>query len=321
MSRRDRSDRFSFRAIPGELLSSHPFRLPAFVVVLALFVVMALPVTSFAQQEIFVPERPGQTWSTEVASPGYVHFEAGVLMQRAGFTPEATDGSLSGGEVYRSTSWQLPAMMLRVGVTEHVEVRLATKYMRMSWRYDPNYFDGGSGQPIEEDRNSGVDVLSVGLKTTLTKENGWIPQSAFIGSLALPSTASSIYDISQPAPDLALSFSHSLAKDLYLGYCVGLSWDGWTPNPLGYGSVMLAFDLDDKMDLFMEYGFEAHRHSPVLHSADAGLVFTVNDDFKIDAWTGFGLGNPDASSASPRLTSIYRPDVFFGAGAAYRLKL
>ncbi len=297
------------------------FSLLPFAALAAFVALLLCPASATAQQDIFIPERPGQTWSTEVAAPGYVHFEAGVLMQRAAFTPSTGDGSLSGGEVYRNTTWQLPAMMLRVGLAEHVEVRVSTKYVRMSWRYDPNYFEGGTGQPTEEGRNSGIDVLSVGLKTTLTKEEGWIPQSAFIGSLGIPSAGSAIYDISQPAPDLALSFSYTIAKDLYLGYCAGLSWDGWNVSPLGYASTMLTFDLDGKMDLFIEYGLEAYRRSPVLHSADAGLVYTISENLKIDAWAGFGLGDPDGSSAAPRLTSIYRPDVFFGAGAAYRLKL
>ncbi len=288
--------------------------LPVFSAILLL----AVTQRTAAQQDIFVPERPGQTWGTEVVAPGTVHFEAGILMQRAAFTPESEDGSLSGGEVYRNTTWQLPAMMLRIGLAQHVEVRLATKYMRLNWRYDPNYFDGTTGAAMQEGQNSGVDVLSIGLKTTISQEKGWIPQSAFIGSLALPSFASAIYDISQPAPDLALSFSHTLAKDLYFGYCAGLSWDGYNPGPLRYASMMLSFDLDERMDLFVEYGLEAYRHSPVLHSADAGLVFTASQNLKIDAWAGFGLGDPDATSAAPRLTSIYRPDVFFGAGASLR---
>ena len=73
--------------------------------------------------------------------------------------------TLSGGEVYRNTTWQLPAMMLRIGLAQHVEVRLATKYMRLNWRYDPNYFDGTTGAAMQEGQNSGVDVFSIGLKT------------------------------------------------------------------------------------------------------------------------------------------------------------
>jgi hypothetical protein len=280
------------------------------------------PVLLTAQETIFIPERPGQTWSTEVAAPGYVHFEAGVLMQRAGFTPERTDGTLGGGEVYRHTRWQLPAMMLRVGVTDRVEFRIGTKYVRLSWRYDPNFFQPtGSIQPIEEDNNSGMDVLNVGIKSALTAEKGWIPQSALIASLALPSTSSPSYNIGQPAPDLALSFSHTLAKDLYLGYCGGLSWDGWTSYPVGYGSTMLTFGIDSRMDLFVEYAFESYTHAPVLHSADAGLVFTVSENFKIDAWGGFGIGQPGTTAATPHFSTVYRSDVFVGAGAAYRLKL
>ncbi len=297
------------------------FHFPSFP--LAIWIAMlVLPTMLQGQQDSFVPERPGQTWSTEVAAPGYVHFEAGVLMQRAGFTPESADGALAGGEVYSHTLWQLPAMMLRVGLTDHVEFRLATKYKRLSWRLDPGYFHAGAGDdPIEEARNSGMDVVNVGIKTVITQADGWIPRSAFIATIGIPSLASGIYDIAQPAPDLALGFSHTLADNLSLGYSGGLSWDGWTAVPMGYASAMLAMDLDARMSLFMEYGIEAYSHAPVLHTADAGLVYTVSDDFILDAWAGFGLGDPEISSAAPHYTSIYRPDLFVGAGAAYRLRL
>jgi hypothetical protein len=166
-----------------------------------------------------------------------------------------------------------------------------------------------------------MDPLNVGIKTTLTHESGWIPASALIASMALPSTTSPRYNIGQPAPDLALSFSHTLANDLFLGYCGGLSWDGWTSYPVGYGSMMLTFALDERMDLFVEYAAESNSQAPVLHSADAGLVLTVNENFKIDAWAGFGIGQPGTTAATPHYSTVYRSDLFVGAGAAYRIKL
>lgn len=273
-----------------------------------------------AQQDIFVPERPGQTWGTDLAAPGFLHIEAGVLMERASFTPERTDGSLAGGEVYRHTSWQLPAFMLRLGVTDRLELRLASKYMRLSWKLDPVYFYGDdAGTPMEESSNSGIDVLNIGVKTRLTEEDGVIPRSALIVSLALPGLSSSIYDIAQPAPDIAVSFSHTLAADLHLGYCAGLSWDGWTAVPVAYASTMLTLELDASMSLFAEYGMQSSYHAPVLHSADAGLVYAVSDRFVLDAWAGFGIGDPQSSSSTPAYSSIYRPDLFVGAGASWRL--
>ena len=273
-----------------------------------------------AQQDIFVPERPGQTWSTDLAAPGYMHFEAGVLMERAAFSPQASDGSLGGGEVYRHTLWQLPAFMLRFGVTDNLEIRAASKYQRFSWRLDRAYFYADE-TGIEEDRNAGISVVSIGLKTRLLTEDGWRPQMAFIATLALPGLASAIYDISQPAPDLALSFSHTVADDLYLGYCAGLSWDGYSAVPVAYGSGMLTLDLDNRLSIFAEYATQSSYHAPMLHFADAGLVFSASNNLILDAWAGFGIGDPQRASSDPAYSSIYRPDLFIGAGASYRLKL
>lgn len=296
------------------------FATPVTSLVMGILLVLLFPSVATAQQNLFIPERPGQTWGTDLAAPGFLHIEAGVLMERASFTPERTDGSLAGGEVYRHTVWQLPAFMLRLGVTDHLEVRLASQYKRFQWRLDPVYFYGDdAGTPMEENRNSGIEVLNIGLKTRLTSEDGPLPQSALIVSLALPGLSSSIYDIAQPAPDIALAFSHTLASDLHLGYCAGLSWDGWSAVPVAYASTMLTIDLDDAMSLFAEYGLQSSYHAPVLHFADAGLVYNVSDRFVLDAWAGFGIGDPQSSSASPAYSSIYRPDLFLGAGASWRL--
>lgn len=285
---------------------------------------MILSVPTQAQHHVFEPERPGQTWSTEVVAPGWLHVEAGMLLQRASFAPDAGDGVLAGGEVYRHSMLQIPAVMLRMGVSETVEFRAATSYERLSWRYDPRYFlEENEENPagMVEDSQSGMTVLNLGIKTVVTEEAGWIPRTAFIASLALPGLASPHYDISQPAPDLALSFSHTLGTGLYLGYCGGLSWDGYYANPLGYASTILSMDLGETMLLFAEYGMEVHSHSPVLHSVDAGLIFAAHEHLKLDAWVGFGLGDPDISSPSPSYSSIYRPDFFLGVGGAYRIKL
>ncbi|MBR9976698.1 MAG: hypothetical protein KFH87_01300 [Bacteroidetes bacterium] len=275
-----------------------------------------------AQQSMFVPERPGQTWSTGVAGAGYLHIEGGLSMDRASFTPARVEGTFDGGEVFNNMVWQVPAMMLRLGIREGVELRLAGMYMVNSWRYDPEYFARGrrSGT-VEEDEASGLNVFSVGIKTKLSSERGWFPESAFLVSVALPSSASSWFDIAQPAPDIAMSFSHTPAADLSLGYCGGLSWDGFTPTPMGYASAMLALDLDTRMNLFFEYGMHIHAHDPVLHIVNAGLAFALDEDLIIDALLGFGIGQPGATSLQPAYSSIAHSDFFIGLGAAYRLKL
>lgn len=275
-----------------------------------------------AQQSMFVPERPGQTWSTEVAAVGYLHIEGGLSVDRASFSPARVEGTFNGGEVFRNTVWQLPAMMLRLGIREGLELRLAGMYMRNSWRYDPVYFaSGGRSGTVVEDRASGLNVLTVGIKTKLSSEHGWFPESALLASLALPSLASSYFDIAQPAPDIALSFSHSPAADLSLGYCGGLSWDGFTPTPMGYASALLALDLDTRLNLFAEYGVQIYAHDPVLHTVNAGLAFALNEHLIVDALLGFGIGQPGATSLQPAYSSLSHSDLFIGMGAAYRLQL
>ena len=57
------------------------FVIPARTGLVAFCMIFLVQLTALhAQQDIFVPERPGQTWSTDLAAPGYMHFEAGVLM-------------------------------------------------------------------------------------------------------------------------------------------------------------------------------------------------------------------------------------------------
>jgi hypothetical protein len=275
-----------------------------------------------AQQDMFVPERPGLTWSTGIAKRGFLHVEGGLSMEYASFAPARAEGSFEEGEVFRNTIWKVPAVMLRLGIRDGLEFRLAGMYIRNTWSYDAEYFNSGnrSGERVE-DAASGLNVLSVGIKTRLTSEHGWLPESAFLASLAIPSLASSWFDIAQPAPDIAVSFSHTPSSDLSFGYCGGLSWDGYTASPMGYASAMLAFALDTRMNLFLEYGVQVHAHAPALHTVDAGLAFTIHEHLILDAILAFGIGQPGATTANPHYVAIAHTDLLVGLGASYRVEL
>ncbi|MBN1449278.1 MAG: hypothetical protein JXA28_15230, partial [Bacteroidetes bacterium] len=187
----------------------------SFLSILTLFLFHAVA----SAQDAYAPDRPGRAIPTGILPEGYVSFEAGFTWQRSEFTPRAPERFQPEEAIYTHNKWLLPAGLLRIGLGERFEFRLASTHTRWNWRYDPDYFDGDSvDDPEREGSDPGVTPLVVSVKTALTPERGWIPRSALVAGLTLPLTGTPAYQVSYLAPDFALAFSHTLTSTLSLGY-------------------------------------------------------------------------------------------------------
>ncbi len=244
------------------------------------FLAILVTTISYGQDTIkispIVPDHPGQSDGAFIVTAKKFQVETGFQFEKENASDE---------------NFLLPTVLLRYGVNEYFELRVNVQ--------SPLYKSFGSTK-------YGLNPIVVGFKAKLTKENGIIPETAFIGNLGLPNAATTELKADYFAPEFKLSMEHTLSEVVALDYNLGMKWDGFSAAPTFTYVLNLGFSVTDDLDVFAEvYGF-APEKDIAYHSADFGLSYLISDNFAVDFSGGFGI----TSNA---------PNYFISAGFSFRI--
>jgi len=230
--------------------------------------------------EALVTDRPDQSESTNIVQPGYIQIEAGLLI-----TGLSDDNTIT----------EIPGTLLRIGLIEKLELRIGIDGMIMNKDADTSEFGDSE----------------LGAKYFLCAEDGWIPESAILGSISIP-TADGNEDLGyglRYAGGYTLSDKYSVGTNLETNWTQGINSDGDDALNLGlFYSAVLGVGLSDELGCFIEYFGE----SPVgaggtpENLIDGGFTYLLSDMFQLDAYAAVGV-------------SEAAPDWMFGAGFSYLL--
>lgn len=273
-------------------------------------------------QDMYQPDRPGNTIPATTMPEGQVSLEAGFTWTHVEFSPQLPLSFNRTWTIYEHDRFDLPAGLLRVGISEGFELRLSSGYVRRSWEYDPNFFDGnGVDDPVQSNVNAGLRYLNVGVKSALRAEQDPFPALALIAGLSMPQTGTSVFQVNTLAPDLALAFSHTLSEEVSLGYHAGVRWDGSVVTATSFYAANITVEMHHDVAAFIELHGELPGYAPAMHVAAAGLAWMPLPDLVIDASAGLALNAPGETEANPRWTTVQAPDLTAGIGAAWRLHI
>ena len=284
----------------------------------ALFTCILLITTVFSaraqQMESIVTDRPDLTESASIVPVGWLQVEAGFLQESLAQRAYALDGTPH-DDALSGTSMQIPGLLLRFGVTEVMELRVGTAYMRESFDRDPAIYDpmnrGDGDETIELE---GFAPLSLGLKALLVSETGWIPQTAVLASVSIPGTSSDDFDRSYLGQEFRLSFAHTLSERLSLGYNVGISNDESAVAHTGFYSLALGAGVTDALGLFIELFGDLPGDAPPVHKFDAGATWLLSPDLQIDASGGLTFAEDESGTH-------LRMEQFISAGVSWRFRI
>lgn len=232
-----------------------------------------------------VTDRPDQTESSSVVPHRFLQIETGFLMAQKE-DDEYTQKSL----VYNTT-------LLRYGLLENFELRLGMEYL------------GGEIMINSIDTSftfSGFGPLYTGFKVMIAEEEGWRPEMAFLGGLALPFTASDEFRPENTSASMRFAFSHTLSDRFSLGYNLGAFWGGDTPIPQYFYSVALGIGITQKLGMYIEGFGEIPESGSAQHMLDGGFTFLALPNLQFDISGGIGINE-------------VAPDYYFGAGLSYRI--
>lgn len=242
-----------------------------------------------------VTDRPDFTESALAVPRGRVQLEAGYT-----FTSDKEDG-------VRTKDHTFPELLLRVGLVDDVELRVAWSGWSLTRKEFNAKNDVGRTVKMHTRDNGGTD-MNLGFKFHLLNQNGWVPEFGVIVSADLPTGASGKTS-GDSDPNLGLLWSYDLTDDLGIAgnvnFAVPTSEKGRFLQTSA--SVSMGYSLTDELGAYVEYyGFYNNdRNTDAAHYANGGVTYLITDNFQVDVRVGAGL-NEEAD------------DFFVGTGFAWR---
>jgi Putative MetA-pathway of phenol degradation len=179
----------------------------------------------------------------------------------------------TGFDYYKRTSGEiyfLPVTLFRTGLSRNTELRISFK----------NIQDKTSGQKLQ-----GFSPLTVGIKTHIIEQQGWIPETDILVDLIIPLGSSDL----QPTNlghDILLLFQNDLSPKTAINYNIGLIWDGFSEEELFTASFCFNYLPSNKVGLFIEY-FDFLRYKGTKeHGIDGGFTFLLHRMVQADLSAG-----------------------------------
>lgn len=209
-----------------------------------------------AQSELneLTVDRPGIAEAPFTVSPGTYQLETGFDYYNR-----------TNGEIYF-----LPVSLFRTGLSKQAELRITVK----------NIQDKTSSTKLK-----GIFPLSIGIKTHIIEQRGWVPETDILADVIVPLGNSDLQP-SQLGHDILLLFQNDLSPKTAINYNVGLIWDGFTNGDMFTASFCFNYLPTRKMGFFIEYFDFLRRKGTKEHGIDGGLTFLLHPHIQADFSAG-----------------------------------
>jgi hypothetical protein len=199
----------------------------------------------------------------------------------------------TGIDYYKRTSGEiyfLPVSLFRTGLSKAAELRVTVKHI-----YDKT----------NEPAIRGVSPLSVGIKTHIIQQNGWIPETDILADIILPLGSSALHP-EEIGHDILLLFQNDISSKFAVNYNVGLIWDGFSNQSQFTSSACFNYLPNDRLGTFIEY-YNYLRETVKEHGVDGGFTFLL-----------FPLIQADLSAGISRVNGV--TNHFLSAGVSFRIE-
>lgn len=236
---------------------------------------VALLAGSATGQEFIETDRPGVTFSPWTLAPCRSQIELG--------TPNF---AVTRGNGRDEEAWNTP-FLLRHGISDHAEVRL----LGSGW----NWLTGASGG---SDTMSGFGDLEIGAKLVVSRPDGWVPRSALIAGVQLP-TGTEEFSADEPGYDVSWTGEWYPSDHDTWRVTLGAMRQSFDEGFVTTGAAALRYQrrFDDRWSSHAEIGV-----FPGLHGArdqavwGVGVELRLTKDVKLDLAGDFALNDdtPDA---------------------------
>lgn len=221
--------------------------------VFGLFVIRLAYAQSDELNELTV-DRPGIAESPFTVAPGMFQFETGFDYYKR----------------YNGDIYFLPVSLFRTGLSKNAELRVSVK----------NIQDNTSSGKLR-----GVSPFTIGIKTHIIEQRGWIPETDILADIIVPLGKSDLQP-SQFGHDILLLFQNDFSTKAAMNYNVGLVWDGFSSSSIFTSSVCLNYLPTDRIGLFIEYFDFIRKKGTEEHGIDGGMTYRIDTHVQLDISSG-----------------------------------
>ncbi len=278
-------------------MNLNPFNTPFFSPVLNLRVPLLILLfggvlgasAAFAQKEMAAntsTEQPGFYVGTYTMYPGNFQVESSFIFSQT----RILNTNLS--------TLNVPAVLLRYGVSDWLEVRAGTEYNRTI--ANPPFFSS----------DQSLSPLLVGVKAQVIQPGKKLPELSLRAHFRIPRTGSWGVGPENLASNIMLISNFPILTD-FTGYVnLGIDWNGFSEGPTYQYGFAIERGLSTNLTAYLEaYGFLSVDPSVLDHSYDLGLYYAITPYLQADISGGFGPGS------SGRRNSTW----FASGGLSFRL--
>lgn len=189
----------------------------------------------------------------------------------------------------------LPEALLRVGVTDWLELRLGSNYEIGG---APSVVSSSGSRPEGPASGSELEeetTLGYGAKMLFSEQSGWVPQSALIAQATTPVSGIGTATRLKLTWVAGWELSNGCKWDSAIRYGTGLEegdhFNVWAP------SSVFKIPVGEKCNAHIEYfgAFSDGRSDEsVRHFVSPGLHYLITEDFEVGFRVGWGLNDESA---------------------------
>ena len=214
-----------------------------------------------AQEEdvVFVPDRPGYVWGTEVLAHHKISWENGIRLDQP----------------FDDRVLAINSTIIRYGLFENVEVRVGADFLT------------GEGYDFQ---GMGVSPLTIGTKIKCYEGEGLIPSVGILAEFRSPHIGSSELRPSHIAPLLYLLLEQSIGEKLSLCYNAGLEFDGEDAKPTKYLGVGVCYSFTDQLGGFVEFNNYFNRNNRQ-YLPEFGMTWMITNRLQLALSAGYTYGD------------------------------
>jgi hypothetical protein len=245
-----------------------------------LYLIILIQTTSYLKGQndsipILNSDRPTQSASPFLMHKGFFQIETGAIYV------DRDDPEKQLERIRLGTS------LLRYGVFPNFEVRLSDSYEWVHVFTKENSTDS---------TESGIGPVTAGFKVFVAHEKGILPEMSILGSITFRHLGADPFMPTNSYPTGLLLCSHTITKQLSLGYNIGFSYNGESTDGFFIYSAYLGYYITSKLWVFAEaYGNFDHGDNPhdidysVNNSGNAGMTYRFYKNFQIDLSGGMAF--------------------------------